>query len=131
MSRCVLFAGGVLAFVASWSVRCETTPSAIEAEYLADLPVVLSASRLPQPLIDAPASVTIIDRETIRLTGARNIVDVFRLVPGMQVSNSWEGAAPDVGYHGSYSNYPSSRMQVLIDGRSVYSPYLVGSVGPG
>lgn len=131
MRHSVVLGFGWILLVGSWAARSESTPSAIEAEYLAELPVVLSASRLPQPLSDAPASVTIIDRETIRLTGARDIVDLFRLVPGMQVSNSWEDAAPNVAYHGGYSYYPSSQMQVLIDGRSVYSPYLIGSVGPG
>jgi iron complex outermembrane receptor protein len=38
--------------------------------------------------------------------------------------------APTASYHGAFDSY-SNRMQVLVDGRSVYSPYFIGSVGPG
>lgn len=109
--------------------RAEPT-SPTEASYLDDLPVVLSASRLPQRLDEAPAAVTVIDHETIRRSGARDIVDVLRLVPGMQVSNALDYSAPAVAYHGAFALLPS-QMQVLIDGQSVYSPFLLGSVAPG
>ncbi|PIW09779.1 MAG: hypothetical protein COW39_03135, partial [Comamonadaceae bacterium CG17_big_fil_post_rev_8_21_14_2_50_60_13] len=53
-----------------------------ERDYLADMPVVLSVSRLPQRLDETPGAMTIIDREFIRQSGARDVVDVLRLVPG-------------------------------------------------
>ncbi len=91
-----------------------------ESDFLGELPVVLSASRLSQPLAQAPAAVTIIDQDMIRASGFRDIPDLFRLVPGFTVSytrdNTW-----GVGYHGMADAY-SRRMQVLIDGRSVYLP---------
>ncbi|MBI5007299.1 MAG: TonB-dependent receptor [Nitrosomonadales bacterium] len=91
-----------------------------EQAYLQDLPVVLSASRLSQPLSEAPNAMTVIDRDTIRSSGYRNIADLFRLVPGMYVGYQ-DGYSPFVSYHGSTDNY-ARRMQVLIDGRSVYLP---------
>ncbi|MGA9990928.1 MAG: TonB-dependent receptor [Thiobacillaceae bacterium] len=91
-----------------------------EADFLGDVPVVLTASRLSQPLGQAPAAVTIIDRDMIRASGFRDIPDLFRLVPGFTVAytreNTW-----GVGYHGMADAF-SRRMQVLIDGRSVYTP---------
>lgn len=99
---------------------------ASETDYLTELPVVLSASRLAQPLADAPGSVTVIDRETIRASGAREIADLFRLVPGFQVGFA-NGARPVVTYHGLSDEF-SRRMQVLVDGRSAYSPYYLGGV---
>lgn len=91
-----------------------------EAVFLADLPVVLSASRLSQPTSEAPAAVTVIDQDMIRASGFRDIPDLFRLVPGFTVAytrdNTW-----GVGYHGLGDAF-SRRMQVLIDGRSVYTP---------
>jgi iron complex outermembrane recepter protein len=91
-----------------------------EANFLGDVPVVLTASRLSQPLGQAPAAVTIIDRDMIRASGFRDIPDLFRLVPGFTVAytrdNTW-----GVGYHGMADAF-SRRMQVLIDGRSVYTP---------
>lgn len=97
-----------------------------ERSFLEDLPVVLSVSRLPQSLADAPGAVTVIDRETIRATGYRNVPDLFRLVPGFVVS--WlNGHSPNVAYHGLSSGFPN-RLQVLVDGRSIYSNQLVGGV---
>lgn len=93
---------------------------ASEKEYLQEFPVVLSASRLSQPLSEAPNAVTVIDRAVIKASGFRTIADLFRLVPGMYVGYE-NGHTPMVGYHGSTDQY-SRRMQVLVDGRSVYLP---------
>jgi iron complex outermembrane receptor protein len=101
-----------------------------EREFLSDLPVVLSVSRLPQRLDDTPGAVTVIDRATIRRSGARDLADLLRLVPGFQASSAFEADAPQVSYHGGFSEY-SNRIQVLVDGRSVYSPFLIGSVALG
>ncbi len=93
------------------------------------MPIVLSANRLEQPIADAAVSITVIDRETIEASGARNIPEVLRLVPGMQVGYSGNefGSEPKyvVAYHG-HSDEFSKQMQVLIDGRSVYDPFLGG-----
>jgi len=96
----------------------ETAPLA-EEEYFADIPVVLTATRLAQPATEAPAAITVIDREMIKASGAREIADLFRLVPGFVVSHE-NGYTPIVMYHGLSDEY-ARRMQVLIDGRSVYS----------
>jgi len=91
-----------------------------EQYYLQDFPVVLSASRLPQPLSEAPNAMTVIDRNMIKASGFRTIPDLFRLVPGMYVSN-YEGNEPIVAYHGTTDNL-ARRMQVLVDGRAVHMP---------
>ena len=93
---------------------------ASEQDYLQEFPVVLSASRLSQPLSEAPNAVPVIDREMIKASGFRNIADLFRLVPGMFVGYE-NGHFPIIAYHGSIEQY-SHRMQVLVDGRSVISP---------
>lgn len=56
-----------------------------EKDYFTELPEVLTVTRLAQPLSETPGAVTIIDRETIRRSGARELVDVLRLVPGYLV----------------------------------------------
>ena len=53
---------------------------------IAQIPVVLTATRMRQSQLDTPASVTIIDADTIERMGFRDIEDVFRLVPGMPLS---------------------------------------------
>lgn len=91
-----------------------------EQDYLQEFPVVLSASRLSQPLSEAPNAMTIIDRTMIKASGFRTIADLFRLVPGMYVGAE-NGYSPIVAYHGSLDQF-SRQMQVLVDGRSVYLP---------
>lgn len=92
-----------------------------EGLYFSDLPVVASVSRLPQPLADAPTAVTVIDRDLIKASGARDLNDLFRLVPGFQTYPNNTDAAR-VTYHGLTDEDYSPRLQVLIDGRSQYSP---------
>ncbi len=111
----MLLLGGALA----WPDRA---PAAVtEADFLDELPVVLSVSRLSQPVSEAPAAVTIIDRDMIRASGFRDIPDLLRLVPGFSVAytrdNTWAA-----GYHGLGDAF-SRRFQVLVDGRSIYSPH--------
>jgi iron complex outermembrane recepter protein len=89
--------------------------------FFAELPVVATVSRLPQRLDRAPTSVTVIDRETIKASGARDLNDVFRLVPGFQTFPSTTESAR-VAYHGLNDEDYSPRVQVLVDGRSMYSP---------
>ncbi len=96
-----------------------------EEDFLGELPVVLTATRLSQPAREAPVATTIIDRELIKASGAREIADLFRLVPGFVVSHD-DGYTPIVTYHG-LSNEQARRMQVLVDGRSVYSVVFGGT----
>jgi iron complex outermembrane recepter protein len=102
---------------------------AADDELFFDMPVVLSANRLEQPISDAAVSVSVIDRETIEASGARTIPEVLRLIPGMQVGYSGNefGDEPKyvVAYHGQSDQY-SKQMQVLIDGRSIYEPFFGG-----
>ncbi|WP_371325541.1 TonB-dependent receptor [Dechloromonas sp. ZY10] len=95
--------------------------------YFSELPIVASVSRLPQRLADAPGAVTVIDRTLIKASGARNFVDLLRLVPGFQVTpHNQEGGI--VAYHGLSNEEYTPRVQVLLDGRSLYSPLFKSGV---
>ncbi|OCT25597.1 TonB-dependent receptor plug domain-containing protein [Pseudomonas putida] len=83
-----------------------------------NLPQVLTATRLKQSPAAVPGSMTVLDSELIRASGARDIPELLRLVPGMMIGYG-AGNQPTVNYHGSNVN-DARRMQVLIDGRSVY-----------
>ncbi|MGE7991179.1 TonB-dependent receptor plug domain-containing protein [Pseudomonas sp. NPDC089554] len=83
-----------------------------------DLPQVLTATRLKQSPAAVPGSMTVLDSELIRASGARDIPDLLRLVPGMMIGYG-AGNQPTVNYHGGNVS-DARRMQVLIDGRSVY-----------
>lgn len=84
----------------------------------AALPQVLTATRLKQSPAAVPGSMTVIDSELIKASGARDISELLRLVPGMMVG-SINGNQAAVNYHGTNAS-EARRMQVLIDGRSVY-----------
>lgn len=91
-----------------------------ETDILSALPIVTSASRMAQPLNHAPSSITIIDRELIRQSGAQTWVDIFRLVPGFQ-SYFISASRPAISSHGVGAEFPN-HLEVMIDGRSVYEP---------
>ncbi|NWG39465.1 MAG: TonB-dependent receptor [Hydrogenophilaceae bacterium] len=103
------------------AVACANpTDTLTEADYFSEQPVVLSASRLPQPVNRTPAAVTVITREMIEASGFRHLVDVLRLVPGFVVG--WSGGnMPAATYLGLADPFPHW-MQVMVDGRSVYNP---------
>lgn len=82
------------------------------------LPQILTATRLKQSPAAVPGSITVIDSQLINASGARDISELLRLVPGMMVGNI-NGNQPAVNYHGTNAT-AARRMQVLIDGRSVY-----------
>ncbi len=116
-NRAVLVAWTYLSLSALANASVDTNS---EQAFLEEMPIVLSASRLAQPLSEAPNAVTVIDRSMIEASGFRNIADLFRLVPGMYVGQQ-NGYTPFVSYHGTTDNF-ARRMQVLVDGRSVYLP---------
>ncbi len=96
-----------------------------EESLFVDIPVILSATRIQQPLDHVPAAVTVIDREMIEASGIRDIANIFRLVPGFQVAFE-KGNWPVVGYHGMSDQFPR-RMQILVDGRAIYQPAFGGA----
>jgi len=101
----------------TWAAPAETLS---EADYFSEQPVVLSASKLSQPVNRAPAAVTVITREMIEASGFRHLVDVLRLVPGFVVG--WSGGnMPAATYLGLSDAFPHW-MQIMVDGRSVYNP---------
>lgn len=95
-----------------------------EQDYFSELPVVLTVTRLPQAVSDVPAAVTVIDRQMIEAAGVADIPSLFRLVAGFQVGHDAD-ARVSVTYHGASDAF-ARRMQVLVDGRSIYTPITGG-----
>ena len=85
---------------------------------------VTSVSKRSQKLADAAAAVFVITQDDIRRSGATNIPEALRMVPGLQVArideNKW--AIASRGFNGRFDN----KLLVLIDGRSVYTPLFSG-----
>ena len=85
---------------------------------------VTTVSRHSQKLTQVPSAVFVITQDDIRRSGATNIPDALRMAPGVQVervsTDKW--AVSIRGFNGVYAN----KLQVLMDGRSVYSPIFSG-----
>lgn len=106
--------------IGSWPCAAQAAAKlSDESDFLDGVPVVISATRLAQPVTEAPASITVIDRAMIDASGAVELADLLRLVPGFQVAYGTHDAAFAVTYHGQSDGFPH-RLQVLIDGRVVY-----------
>ncbi|MGM0562722.1 MAG: TonB-dependent receptor plug domain-containing protein [Pseudomonadota bacterium] len=118
----------IIALIPSFALAQDKTDDYIplEQSYLEELPVVLSASRLQQPELEAPGAVTVFERADIEASGARRIPELFYRVPGFQVGR-FTGSEYVVAAHG-FSDHYSRRMQVLVDGRSIYTPAFGGIV---
>ena len=99
-----------------------------EDDYIGEVPKVLTVSRLAQSKEDSPSAVTVIDSAIIRASGIVDLPEIFRLVPGFYVGKNAGyiyNSNHAVSYHGMTSAYAGA-MQVLINGRSVYSPLFGG-----
>lgn len=127
-TACALGVAGVLLPVGTWAQQA-LSAEASERDYFEELPVVLSVSRLAQPLNEVPGAVTVIDRELIRRSGAREVAELLRLVPGFLFTRR-NGANPLATYHGALDVY-GARMQVYVDGRSIYSSFYLGDTHRG
>ena len=69
-----------------------------EGDLLADIQRVNSVTHMDQTLPEAPASVTIIDRRMIDASPAMDVVDLLRMVPGLQ-TYFVNANRPGVTYH--------------------------------
>ena len=110
-----------------WSpVHAESQDYYAESDFYGEAPMVLTVSRMHKPLAESPASVTVIDRQMIRNSGAREVSEIFRMVPGFLVGhNIYNGNKPVVAYQGLGTQF-YQQMQILIDGRSVFIPLFGG-----
>lgn len=85
---------------------------------------VTSVSKKEQKLSQVAAAIFVITPEDIRRSGATNIPELLRMVPGLDVAqinaNTWAISAR--GFNLQFAN----KLLVLIDGRAVYTPLFGG-----
>lgn len=86
---------------------------------------VVSASRTATSPVDAPSAITIITAEELRLSGATNLPDAMRRVPGLSILTMGAGNA-NLAIRG-FNQRISNKLLVLVDGRSVYFDFLGGT----
>ncbi len=95
----------------------------LSLEELMDIEIS-SVSKRAQPLSRTAAAVHVISAENIRRSGAANLAEALRLAPGVHVArfsnNRWSVSIR--GFGGRFA----SKLLVLQDGRSLYSPLFSG-----
>jgi iron complex outermembrane receptor protein len=116
----------VTAVIAADTATGPVSPADFSRMTLEDLANVeiSSVSKRPERLSNAAASVYVISRDDIRHSGATNIPEILRLAPNLQVArvDSSQYAISARGFNSTTAN----KLLVLIDGRSVYTPFFSG-----
>ena len=102
----------VIAFAAV-AVIAAATPAFADDPMTPTQEIVVTATRIPTPVVDIPAGVTVIDRQTIDERGYTTLTDALSAVPGVRVSQSGgPGGNASVFVRGTDSNH----VLVLRDG---------------
>jgi iron complex outermembrane recepter protein len=113
-----------------WALSCAVFPVsglANDTEGLDKLSIeelmgskVVTATRSEQQLTDTAAAAYVISQDDIRRSGATNIPEALRMVPGLHVAriSSTKWAISARGFNGVVAD----KLLVLMDGRSLYSP---------
>ncbi len=85
---------------------------------------VTTASRHSEKLTEVASAVFVITQDDIKRSGATNIPEALRMAPGVEVArigtDKW--AINIRGFNGRFAD----KLQVLMDGRSVYNPLFSG-----
>lgn len=83
--------------------------------------IVVAAAKREQKISEAPAAVTVLTEDDIRAAGVISLVDVFRLVPGMEVY--YINPSDPVFNARGFGTEKNNRMLVLLDGRVVANEF--------
>jgi outer membrane receptor for ferrienterochelin and colicin len=89
---------------------------------------VVSASARSSSETRAPASLTVISADEIRMSGATTVPEVLRRVPGVDVAEM-DPSDSNISVRG-FNRRISNKVLVLVDGRSVYQDFLGGTFWP-
>ena len=99
--------------------------SSLSIAELANLQIT-SVSRRPEPLGQAAAAIYVITNDDIRRSGATSIPEALRLAPNLQVARLGSDSYGISARGFNHQTGTANKLQVLIDGRSVYTPLFSG-----
>ena len=85
---------------------------------------VTTVSRRSEPIIDAPAAISVITAEDIRRSGLSTLPDLMRLAGGLTVAR-FNGGSWGISTRG-FTSTANNKLLVLIDGRSIYTQLFGG-----
>ena len=129
--RFILFL--LLSINAIWLISQSANGSTLGQNRILDLSIeelmqieVTSVSRRAQKLSQTASAIFVITQDDIRRSGVTSIPEALRMAPGVEVArvgtDKWSISVR--GFNGRFAN----KLQVLIDGRSVYTPLFSGVI---
>jgi outer membrane receptor protein involved in Fe transport len=80
--------------------------------------VVVTASKVEQQIVNAPATVTVVSSDTIQSSPINNYAELLREVPGMNITQT-SARDYNITMRGATSTLATSQL-ALLDGRSLY-----------
>jgi iron complex outermembrane receptor protein len=89
---------------------------------------VVTASARSSSETKAPASLTIISEDEIRMSGAATVPEILRRVPGIDVAEM-NPSDTNISIRG-FNRRIANKVLVLVDGRSVYQDFLGATLWP-
>ncbi len=90
-----------------------------------DIPVVVTASKKPERITQAPSIISVITEDDIERMGAQTIMDVLRIIPGMEIMRD-EYNISQIAVRGLRSE-TSAGVKILIDGHALNDPITGGA----
>src|SRR5262249_13737945 len=121
---CIVLAAQVGGFAQSAAADpAAVDPYSLSPEQLFSAEVI-SPSRTPESVWEAPAAISVLTATAIERAGATTLPEALRLIPGVDVAriNSSGWAISARGFNSALAN----KLLVLIDGREIYDPLFSG-----
>lgn len=112
---------GALGFAGPASSQTLRELSGLSLEELSQVEIT-SVSKRAEPLSQAPAAVYVITADDIRRSGATSLPEALRLAPNLEVARV-DSQTYNISSRGMNSVNASNKLLVLIDGRSIYTPF--------
>ena len=127
---CARIAGALPLVIVLLLVPCTMRNAAAQSvQDLANLSIeelsqveVTSVSKRPEPLSQSPAAVYVITSDDIRRSGATTLAEALRLAPNLEIARV-DSQSYAISARGFNSVNASNKLLVLIDGRSIYTPF--------
>jgi iron complex outermembrane recepter protein len=123
-----LFHALIVGFFCSCNIAATSQPQQLNLndlrlEDLAEL-TISEVSKRHEKIHQTPAAVSVLSNQDILDTGVMQLVELFRYIPGIEVSqiNSGQWAVTIRGFNDRAAN----KLLVMVDGRSIYSTLFSG-----
>jgi outer membrane receptor for ferrienterochelin and colicin len=96
-----------------------------ELSLFEDIPTVVTASKKPERITEASSIISVITEEDIQHMGARDIMDVLRTIPGIEIMKDAWGVS-QIAVRGLRSD-SSAGVKILVDGHALDDPFTGGA----